>query len=92
MVDIQALIDDSQCFQSIRELRRPGGMGCPECGSVEVTKNGRAAPAGRSRGTTFGPLQEGLDVRPERPPGRALGLGEPRERVGITDSRQVNVA
>ncbi len=40
MVNIQALIDDSKCFQTIRELRWPGGVLCPGCGSCGVAKDG----------------------------------------------------
>jgi transposase-like protein len=40
MVDIQALIDDAKCFETVRTLRRPGGVRCPECDSAEVTKDG----------------------------------------------------
>ena len=40
MVNIQALIDDSKCFQTIRELRWPGGVLCPGCGSCVVAKDG----------------------------------------------------
>jgi transposase-like protein len=40
MVNIQALIDDSKCFQTIRELRWPDGVMGPGCGSSEVAKDG----------------------------------------------------
>jgi transposase-like protein len=40
MVHIQALIDDAKCFQSVRLMRWPDGVRCPECGSAEVTKDG----------------------------------------------------
>ena len=41
MVNIQALIDDAKCFEAVRALRWPDGVRCPECGSPEVTKDGR---------------------------------------------------
>jgi transposase-like protein len=41
MVNIQALIDDAKCFQTIRSMRWPDGVQCPGCGSAEVTKDGR---------------------------------------------------
>ena len=40
MINIQALIDDFKCFQSIRSMRWPDGVRCPECGSAEVTRDG----------------------------------------------------
>src|SRR3954451_12211245 len=43
MVNIQALIDDAKCFQAIRAMRWPDGVRCPECRSVEVTKDGHDA-------------------------------------------------
>src|SRR3954468_4720909 len=41
MVDIQALIDDAKCFETIRSMRWPDGVRCPGCGCAEVTKDGR---------------------------------------------------
>ena len=41
MVNIQALIDDAKCFQTVRGMRWPDGVRCPECGSARVTKDGR---------------------------------------------------
>jgi transposase-like protein len=40
MVNIQALIDDAKCFETVRAMRRPGGARCTGCGSAEVTKDG----------------------------------------------------
>ena len=40
MVNIQALIDDAKCFETVRGLRWPDGVRCPECGSAVVTKDG----------------------------------------------------
>ena len=40
MVNIQALIDDAKCFATVRALRWPDGVLCPECGSAEVAKDG----------------------------------------------------
>ena len=39
MVNIQALIDDARCFETVRTMRWPDGVRCPECdrmASVEV--------------------------------------------------------
>jgi transposase-like protein len=41
MVNIQELIDDAKCYQTIREMRWPDGVTCPECSSDSVIKNGR---------------------------------------------------
>jgi transposase-like protein len=41
MVHIRALIDDAQCFETVRAMRGPDGVRCPECSSAEVTKDGR---------------------------------------------------
>jgi transposase-like protein len=41
MVNIQDLIDDAKCSQTIRDLRWPDGVTCPHCSSGSVIKNGR---------------------------------------------------
>src|SRR4051812_41376786 len=41
MVNIQALIDDAKCFETVRAMRWPDGVRCPECGSAEAIKDGR---------------------------------------------------
>jgi transposase-like protein len=41
MIQIQSLIDDSKCFETVRALRWPDGVGCPTCDSPQVTKQGR---------------------------------------------------
>ena len=40
VLNIQNLIDDAKCFETVRELRWPGGVTCPDCGSRNVTKQG----------------------------------------------------
>jgi len=40
MINIQHLIDDAKCYQTVRELRWPDGVKCPHCGSAEVSKRG----------------------------------------------------
>ena len=40
MVNIQALIDDAKCFETVRAMRWLGGVQCPGCGAAEVTKDG----------------------------------------------------
>ncbi len=40
VLNIQNLIDDAKCFETVRELRWPGGVTCPDCGNRNVTKQG----------------------------------------------------
>ena len=39
-VNIKNLIDDVQCYRTVRELRWPDGVDCPACESKEVIKRG----------------------------------------------------
>jgi Transposase zinc-ribbon domain len=39
-VNIKNLIDEVQCYQTVRELRWPDGIVCPSCESQEVIKRG----------------------------------------------------
>ena len=39
-VNITKLIDDVQCYQTVRELRWPDGVQCPSCASQQVSKRG----------------------------------------------------
>ena len=39
-VNITNLIDDVQCYQTVRELRWPDGVACPACESTQVIKRG----------------------------------------------------
>jgi transposase-like protein len=39
-VNIKNLIDDVQCYQTVRELRWPDGVPCPSCESKSVIKRG----------------------------------------------------
>ena len=41
MIHIQSLIDDAKCFETVRALKWPEGVCCPDCASTEVTKQGR---------------------------------------------------
>src|SRR5512142_2867795 len=41
MLHIQDLIDDAKCFETVRAMRWPDGIRCPECDCAEVTKDGR---------------------------------------------------
>jgi transposase-like protein len=39
-VNIKHLVDDVQCYQTVRELRWPDGVACPSCQSKQVIKRG----------------------------------------------------
>lgn len=39
-ISIQRLIDDSKCYEMVRELRWPDGVKCPHCESENVVKIG----------------------------------------------------
>jgi len=39
-VNITKLIDEVQCYQTVRELRWPDGVACPSCESTQVIKRG----------------------------------------------------
>jgi len=41
MINLQNLIDDAKCYETVRELRWPEGVRCPHCESAQVTKQGR---------------------------------------------------
>jgi transposase-like protein len=41
LINIQALVSDASCFQKVRELRWPGGVTCPHCGSDDTVKRGK---------------------------------------------------
>jgi transposase-like protein len=41
MVNIQDLIDDAKCYETVRAMRWPDGVTCPHCSSASVIKNGR---------------------------------------------------
>src|SRR5512142_2421585 len=41
MVNIQDLIDDAKCYETVRTMRWPDGVTCPHCASDSVIKNGR---------------------------------------------------
>ena len=47
LVNILGITDDAKCFDTVRSLRWPDGVRCPDCDSAEVVKKGRddAQPA-----------------------------------------------
>ncbi len=40
LVNLQALIDDAKCFDTVRRLRWPEGVHCPSCASAAVARHG----------------------------------------------------
>ncbi|HLA44228.1 MAG TPA: transposase [Aggregatilineales bacterium] len=41
LFSIQDLVDDTKCYEKVRELRWPNGVCCPACDSVEIKKRGK---------------------------------------------------
>ena len=41
MINLQNLLDDVKCDETVRQLRWPDGVRCPHCGATTVTKQGR---------------------------------------------------
>ena len=41
IVNIQDLVDDAKCFETVRQMRWPEGVTCPHCDSPRVTKQGQ---------------------------------------------------
>jgi transposase-like protein len=39
-INLQTLIDDAKCFESVRQMRWAEGINCPECKSKQVNKRG----------------------------------------------------
>lgn len=42
-IKIQSLIDDAKCYETVRELRWPDCVRCPQCQSENIIKRGKAA-------------------------------------------------
>lgn len=40
MLNIQRLIDDKKCYETVREMRWPTRVSCPHCSSTLVNKRG----------------------------------------------------
>jgi transposase-like protein len=40
LVNLQSLVDEAKCFDTVRRLRWPEGVYCPWCGSAEVARHG----------------------------------------------------
>jgi transposase-like protein len=40
LVNLQSLIDDAKCYETVRHIRWPEGVSCPKCDSKRVVKQG----------------------------------------------------
>jgi transposase-like protein len=40
LINLQFLVDDAKCFDTVRRLRWPDGVRCPHCKSDQVTRHG----------------------------------------------------
>ena len=40
MINIQMLVSEIQCYETVRKLRWPNGVVCVECKSTDITRNG----------------------------------------------------
>jgi transposase-like protein len=40
-INLQSLIDDAKCYETVRALRWPEGVRCPRCNADQVTQPGR---------------------------------------------------
>ena len=50
MIHLQNLIDDKRCYEVVRQLRWPAGVGCPHCQSHQISKRGfHSQQPGRQR-------------------------------------------
>lgn len=45
MIALHSLLDDTRCYEAVRQLRWPEGVCCPHCGSEAVSKQGFDRPA-----------------------------------------------
>jgi transposase-like protein len=41
MINMQSLMDNAKCFATVRDMRWPDGVRCPDCDSPEITQQGR---------------------------------------------------
>lgn len=40
LINLQTLIDEQKCYETVRQLRWPEGVTCGKCGSLQVVKRG----------------------------------------------------
>jgi transposase-like protein len=41
MINLQNLLDDVKCYETVRRLRWPDGIRCPHCDATELIRQGR---------------------------------------------------
>ena len=41
MLNLVNLLDDAKCYETVRKLRWPEGVRCPQCGSEHINKRGK---------------------------------------------------
>lgn len=41
MIDLQNLLDDAKCYETVRQLRWPVGVRCPHRDAAAITEQGR---------------------------------------------------
>ncbi len=41
MINLQNLLDDAKCYETVRRLRWPVGVRCPHCDAAAITQQGR---------------------------------------------------
>ena len=41
MINLQNLLDDVKCYETVRQLRWPDGIRCPRCDAAKLTRQGR---------------------------------------------------
>jgi transposase-like protein len=46
MINIQQLVSESQCYETVRKLRWTNGVNCPSCKSDEINRNGHKSDEG----------------------------------------------
>lgn len=80
MVNIQDLIDDAKCSETLRAMRWPDGVTCPHGASASVLKNGR------DETQPHRPRSEGQACRPrfDDRTGTIFAGHRPPLRTGIT--------
>jgi len=41
LINLQHLLDEVECYETVRRLRWSAGVRCPHCGAAAITKQGR---------------------------------------------------
>lgn len=49
MINLQSLLDDAKCYETVRQLRWPEGVRCPHCGVATITQQDGIPPSRRGR-------------------------------------------